>query len=728
MARLPIPGADRNQWGEILNDFLRQVHDEDGTLKTNTVSAGALHASAGAAGQVLTLDTSAPGGFSWQTVATGSAAPSGPAGGSLAGSYPNPTLAAGAVTTATIADNSISPTKLDSNGDTPSNGEILTYNSATQKFEWSAPALYTQQNADWNATSGVAQILNKPSLGTAAATDASAYATSAQGAKADTAVQPDTLTGYIQTSAINTPNGVAGLDSSGKVPAAQLPSYVDDVLEFADQAAFPGTGETGKIYVAQDSNKIYRWGGTAYIEVSSAIGDLTVGGDLSGTASNAQVVSGAITSAKIADGTIQEGDLDPSVVAKLNSSGVDHTYGSDVTQGSNPASTAAANNAAAIQARIDSQAALGGGIVYIPAGVWTTGPLRLKTGVVLAGDGWGTTLTLVNGSNTDFITLDSGSVEKAGVKNLILDCNKANQTIGSGIVLDNTGYTSSAIFPSLGDPCHFIQNVLVINAKQHGIHTLGALSQTQFDRVFSYLNDANNFRIESPDNHLQQCISAKSGNDGFYIAGNSNRFVNCKSWLSGRIDSTSGSGYRVATVSRIDLIGCEAQDNRQHGFSLSTTTNLMMSGCRADRNGLGASSTGGVGDGMFLYQVTNSTIDYTSGDNEGGGGTMQRWAYNSGGNNSGNIVTISIRNQRDMTQPGVGSFGANSSVRITFNGKILNEMGNHIGYGTGAPTTGVWTVGDRITNSAPAAASPTGWVCVSSGTPGTWKVISTIEA
>lgn len=68
-------------------------------------------------------------------------------------------------------------------------------------------------------------------------------------------------------------NGVATLDGTGKVPAAQLPSYVDDVLEFANLAAFPGTGETGKIYVALDTNKTYRWTGSIYVEVSP--GDVT---------------------------------------------------------------------------------------------------------------------------------------------------------------------------------------------------------------------------------------------------------------------------------------------------------------------------------------------------------------------------------------------------------------------------------------------------------------------
>ena len=66
-------------------------------------------------------------------------------------------------------------------------------------------------------------------------------------------------------------NGLAELDANGKVPSAQLPSYVDDVLEYTSQSAFPTTGEAGKIYIAQDTNKTYRWSGTAYVEISPSL-------------------------------------------------------------------------------------------------------------------------------------------------------------------------------------------------------------------------------------------------------------------------------------------------------------------------------------------------------------------------------------------------------------------------------------------------------------------------
>jgi hypothetical protein len=63
-------------------------------------------------------------------------------------------------------------------------------------------------------------------------------------------------------------SGVAPLNSSGKIDATYLPSYVDDVEEYANLAAFPAVGESGKIYVALDSNKTYRWSGSVYIEIS----------------------------------------------------------------------------------------------------------------------------------------------------------------------------------------------------------------------------------------------------------------------------------------------------------------------------------------------------------------------------------------------------------------------------------------------------------------------------
>lgn len=67
--------------------------------------------------------------------------------------------------------------------------------------------------------------------------------------------------------------GYASLDGGGKVPSAQLPSFVDDVIEVANFAALPSSGQqTGVIYVTLNDNKTYRWSGSAYVEISASPG------------------------------------------------------------------------------------------------------------------------------------------------------------------------------------------------------------------------------------------------------------------------------------------------------------------------------------------------------------------------------------------------------------------------------------------------------------------------
>lgn len=107
-----------------------------------------------------------------------------------------------------------------------------------------------QVQTDWNEvdTSNVSFIKNKPYI-PQIASDVGAIPMSAKGAA----------------------GGVAELDSEGKVPAAQLPSFVDDVLEFATRAAFPVSGESGKIYVDTSTNLTYRWSGSSYVEISESL-------------------------------------------------------------------------------------------------------------------------------------------------------------------------------------------------------------------------------------------------------------------------------------------------------------------------------------------------------------------------------------------------------------------------------------------------------------------------
>lgn len=138
-----------------------------------------------------------------------------------------------------------------------------------------SPATWVQDH-----THDYEQLLNKPTLGTAAALDAPAAgnASAGQVVKGSDSRLSDARTPTTHSHAVSDVTGLqTTLDSkadlvAGKIPASQLPSYVDDVLEYANTSAFPGTGETGKIYVALDTGKIWRWSGSAYVEISASPG------------------------------------------------------------------------------------------------------------------------------------------------------------------------------------------------------------------------------------------------------------------------------------------------------------------------------------------------------------------------------------------------------------------------------------------------------------------------
>ena len=79
-----------------------------------------------------------------------------------------------------------------------------------------------------------------------------------------------TITNKVDLAMVGSTNGIAQLDENGKVPSSQLPSYVDDVVEYPTYADFPIPGESGKLYVDASVSEVYRWSGTMYISVSEA--------------------------------------------------------------------------------------------------------------------------------------------------------------------------------------------------------------------------------------------------------------------------------------------------------------------------------------------------------------------------------------------------------------------------------------------------------------------------
>jgi len=109
----------------------------------------------------------------------------------------------------------------------------------------------------------------------AAALDASTAVIAAGNALSDAATNAAAIAALTPASIGAQPAGTYATLVGGTIPAAQLPSYVDDVIE-GTLATFPTTGDTGKIYVDTGTNKTYRWGGSTYVEIASSPGSTDV--------------------------------------------------------------------------------------------------------------------------------------------------------------------------------------------------------------------------------------------------------------------------------------------------------------------------------------------------------------------------------------------------------------------------------------------------------------------
>jgi hypothetical protein len=139
--------------------------------------------------------------------------------------------------------------------------------------------------------------------------------------------------GYTPENAANKggSNGYASLDSGGKVPSAQLPSFVDDVIEVANFGTLPATGESGKIYVTTDNNKTYRWSGSSYPEISPSPGstDSVTEGSTNLYFTVARVIASVLTGLSTAtSAAITAADTILSAIGKLQAqiSGLSSTY------------------------------------------------------------------------------------------------------------------------------------------------------------------------------------------------------------------------------------------------------------------------------------------------------------------------------------------------------------------------------------------------------------------
>ena len=228
---------------------------------------------------------------------------------------------------------------------------------------------------------------------------------------------------FILATAAGANSGVATLGADGKVPASQLPSFVDEVIEAANFAALPAEGEGGKIYVTLDDNKTYRWSGTVMTEIGKMPAVATTI-RVSGTADDNHVASEkAVRDALVAAGAYTlpaatASELGGVKVAAVATSGINNASGSISI------ATASASQLGGV--KIGSNITVSNGVISVAEST------NSQKGVVL-------TKSTVDGNNASLPATDSavGTVPTVWAVETALKAKQDKLTAGTGVSITN---------------------------------------------------------------------------------------------------------------------------------------------------------------------------------------------------------------------------------------------------------------------------------------------------
>lgn len=156
----------------------------------------------------------------------------------------------------------------------PNHSVLLAYDPTISRWRVSR-AQVSVNEAWWAAHADKTKLTGIATGATANSTDAQLRDRSTHtGAQATSTITglDSTVTALTASIATKQVAGTYATLVSGLVPSGQLPSYVDDVLEFATYALLPASGEAGKIYLVLATSRIYRWTGTVYVLIEASPG------------------------------------------------------------------------------------------------------------------------------------------------------------------------------------------------------------------------------------------------------------------------------------------------------------------------------------------------------------------------------------------------------------------------------------------------------------------------
>jgi hypothetical protein len=430
-------------------------------------------------------------------------------------------------------------------------------------------------------------------------------------------------------------DGYASLDGTGRVPASQLPSFVDDVLEFPTLGDFPTTGESGKIYIALDTNKTYRWGGTTYVEISAGV----VLGETETTAYRGD-------RGKIAYDYSQIGHL-PLTGGTLASSGSTNTLNIDHTSGSGLAlNITKAGNGEGLKVVKTSgsglAASITGGVTLLDelnlttkladahiasADTWNskiggsiaTGQVAFGTAAgVIGGDSgltWNNTtkiLSAINDAVFNGVSVGRGggnvtSNTRFGVNSLFANTTGDNSTAcGSGALQNNTtgfrntGIGVNALFNNITGSNNLGAGVNAGRFIADGTTNLTIANRSVFlgENTRALANNQTNQIVIGTDTIGLGSNTAVLGNDAITFTG-----------LKGNvgINTTTNAGFRLDVNGTARIVGATRIDNLA-----GTGTRMVV----ADANGVMSTQALGIAGSGTLNRLAKFTAAGTVGDSQ----------------------------------------------------------------------------------------------------------------
>jgi hypothetical protein len=431
------------------------------------------------------------------------------------------------------------------------------------------------------------------------------------------------------------------------------------------------------------------------------------------------------------------------------------------------------NQSSSIQAAINACAAAGGGVVYIPVGVfYITTALSIPFGVSIKGEGGN--VSVISAYSCNVLNFNSASYD--GGQMFYEDFGMQGAPGGA----QNYAAVQS-ILPAGGTLGVDSRDGLYFNRLHIQDFTIGFVLEATWE---SHIEHCKIRRVNAPIRLGDYTIGIKILSNNMIFEGGSN----------------NGSGISANYGVHLNGVGCEGNNilnNQIYGFSrglnaifcvylnfnyndvnasaygayIQTANNLFncfgnyfeVSGNNAvgvyfaplnseisSENVIHANnfiSTGGtgtigikVGDTGTQYawhndiqfNLFNSFASYDILIDEGGGKT----------NISNNRCVSSSPTYSIRINPVYGppitvsnnwcyaTILINNAADLTDGKILLNQNTENNTYQawrrTAAPTTGTWRLGDIVYNSDPASTEYVGWVCTVAGTPGTWKGFGTI--